>query len=148
MTASISYVKVKSVDLSYSIYYGKTVFFTIENGLTKIYETQTFIETQIFYIIYVLSPTNMPIPLSFEISHVKNKITPAKLIGIVCGSVAVLFATISIVILIIRRESPIDFSDVTEPTPDFDEESLEVPTKEVTNINLSGLHDKNMDDWL
>ena len=47
MSLSLSYVQVKSVDNTYSVYYGNTIIFTYVNGSIVPYEIQTIIETKI-----------------------------------------------------------------------------------------------------
>ena len=110
------------------------------------YQTQTFLPTQIYYIIYYLSPTHVPLSISLEINHTKKKITAEKLLGIICGSVAALFAIIAIVIFIIRRNQFHEISSVPESSSSFNEETQNDSIRE-TKISILDVDTKDIDQW-
>lgn len=106
MTMSVTLTNVKTVCFSFSQIISST-FTLIYNPEkeTKLY-TLTEIDTykKMPYIIYSLSPKYVPSYLQVTLDTNKKRISPEKLIGIVCGSVGVFFIILSIIIFAIRRK--------------------------------------------
>ena len=149
MSYSFSYVLVRSVDFNYSAYFKNTFIQTYINGHLTYIETKIFTDTKIFYIIYCPSITMFPISLSFEINYIKKKITPVKLIGIVCGSVAVFFSIVGIALCIINKQyKKYDFSSITGEDSISSNYSENQEIKEVSNVNITEVTNDNLDNWL
>lgn len=98
------------------------------------------------YIIFSFSPTYVQTYFIFEMTR-STKISPEKLIGIVCGSVAVFFIILSIIIFIIRKRNiEIEFinSDISSDSSSYEEESKET----FVGVNYISNAIKSDDSWI
>lgn len=114
----LSYIQVKSIDKTNTLYLKETYIHTYIDGSPVAYETQTYLPTVLFYIIHFLSPTYLRFEVSYEIVHPKKKISREMLIGIVCGSTAVFFAVLGFTIMVIRKKRTQEFSSFLENSSD------------------------------
>ena len=146
MSVSFSYVLVRSVHFNHTSYFKKTFISTFIKDLITVIETQILTDTQLFYIIYIPSITYIQHTLLFEINYTKKKITPEKLIGIVCGSVACFFLFIALIINIIQKKYRNDFSSISILSSDDQSHSEQV--NEVSNIKINEAENENIDNWL
>ncbi|KAK8885613.1 hypothetical protein M9Y10_041063 [Tritrichomonas musculus] len=102
ITFSITYFRLRSVSYSFSYSIGNIYTVSFHNG--EYYSSIITRSMSLYflpYIIYYLSPSYVPSYISFFIR--KPRITSEQLIGIACGSAAVFFFILYIVIRIFRK---------------------------------------------
>ena len=102
------------------------------------------------YIIYSLSPSYIVTNYVLLINSNK-KISPENFIGIVCGSVAVFFSILSIIIIIIRKKNSyrisIEENDLSSSSsPAITNETKQFNTDMTIETKFTNLDE--FDDWL
>ena len=105
---SLTMVNIRTVTYSYSSVLSNS-YILIYNEFDETYEL-TIIHSYFFinipYIIISLSPSYSPTYFQIELGK-KKGISPEQLIGAVCGSVAVFFIILSVIIFIVQRNKKI-----------------------------------------
>lgn len=104
---SLTFVKKRSVSFSLSFALSNSYFKIIEQNSIIFSLTQSLILDYFPYIIYFYSPTYVRIDLLLFIDNRNRRITPEKLIGITCGSAAIFFFILALIIFIIQKKNEI-----------------------------------------
>lgn len=123
MSYLLTYVLRKSVSYSFSILESNIYFYSYINGQYTLINSQTNVEFYLPYIIQYLSPSYKPEYTKLENVQIKKKITPEQLIGITCGSAAVFFLILAIIIFAINKKYKIndDIDDYSISSDDTNE---------------------------
>lgn len=152
LTSSLTFINLRSVSFSMSYFLLRTYTFSynINYETFYIFETQTFSYKYFPYIIHYLSPTYVASYIGIK-PEKKRKISPEQLIGIVCGSVSVVFLILAIIILVIRKmyENKFVYDDFSFSS-DYDEEECE-KEQEIMQNNANNISDNDKSDidfWL
>ena len=146
ISLSLMHTRVRTVSFSYTQTETKT-YLIIFNSNDETYQyslTETIILRNLPFIIYSLSPTYFEFEFQFLVK--KKGITQEKLIGIVCGSTAIFFIIVSIVIFIYKKNKESNYM-VYEPSISSDES--EDKNIEVVTININYEENNNTEaEWL
>lgn len=102
---SFTYIKSVSYSLSYFESYSNTMSVD-ENNVAVVISLKYEYYTYKPYIIHFLSPTYIPTIL-LEVKFPKKSLSQSQLIGIVCGSAAVFFFTLGLIIMIQQKKNEI-----------------------------------------
>ena len=119
---SLSWISMRSVSMSASRFKTNVASYTFVNNQYIIINVESYTVSYFPYIIHYLSPYYSPIIIPLDLT-IKNRITKEQLIGVVCGSTAVFFFVLGIIIFVIRRKTQIiyDFDDYPDNSSDFSE---------------------------
>ena len=145
---TFSNVRTVTFSIAYSLSISKIECTDIQNSISF---CDTVIQFQKFlpYIVYSLSPIYVKTVIFKEIKINKNKISQEQLIGIVCGTVSVIFSIIGIILLIVQKRNAYKykykFSDISDSSDVNNAETVnneQIVYFSITNNNIE------VDDWL
>ena len=148
MTYSITIVTVKTVIFSLKQEKSNTHLLTyIPEQETYLYSlTETYFNINIPYIIYSITEYCSPSYMQLAIKKGKM-ISPEKLIGIICGSVALFFIILVIIIFFYRKKK--EFRAFVEETLFSSEESEDYQQHTYTGVEITDYNQNvNKDDWI
>lgn len=133
----LSYKYMKSVSFSLDYYMFNTYSIDMDdNGETKIVSFESYISKYNPYIIHYLTQTYVRTKVPFETLLKRPKLSQQNLIGIVCGSVAVFFIILGIIIFVRKKKyeeksfyddidsSSSEITEVKEYQVNFDNETI------------------------
>ena len=156
LTLSLTSVLRRSVSLTISILISNSYYnsFNENEGTFQIITTRSDYQLYIPYIIYFYSPIYVPVNMSFYI--VKRKgLTGEQLIGVTCGSVAVFFIILYIMIIINRQKVhhnenwyKLVISSESGSKSEITEEYKEVGRENNDENDESYNEDSELDFWL
>ena len=118
--------------------------FLCNNENTNICETIIYKEYNFPYIIHSYTHSLIKTHLLQDIKIHKKKLSSEQLIGVVCGTVALLFAILTFAILIIQRKNKYK---INERSLDDDTESDSSIKKQEFNI-CTPKNETQIDDWI
>lgn len=144
MHLTYSYIRTVTFSVSYIKSYSYSICFNSDFNTYTACKIESSTPDYFPYIIYSLSPSYTQLAVLVEFKHVK-RISPAQLIGIVCGSCAVLFAIVGITIMIIRKKKNLAglVENISETTS-----LIENHEAKQVNINLQKSAHSADDIWL
>lgn len=132
-TVTLVFTQMKSVPMSISLVNTNIVTHTYIMGSYAETNVQPFVARYFPYVIANLSPSYLPLMLPIDKEIVKKHLSQEQLIGLVCGSTAVFFLILAIIILSIQKRSQqysADLSDIYYFSDDEDEEIMKRKNEE------------------